>query len=48
MEVYFDVTDDKDKGIRDCTFCHSYFHSSLHDQHPKYRENHRKKVSHHV
>ncbi len=29
-----------------CTFYHSYFHSSLQDQHPSYPENHRKKVSH--
>ena len=43
VKVYPDMTDDKDKGIRDGTFCHSYFHSSLQDHHPKYQENHRKK-----
>ena len=29
-------------------FCHSYFHSSLQNHHPKYQENHMQKVSHHV
>jgi hypothetical protein len=28
-----------------CTFYHSYSHSFLQDHHPKYQENHRKKVS---
>ncbi len=48
VKVYSDMTDNKDEGIRYCTFCLSYFHSSLQDQHPKYQENHRKKVSLHV
>ena len=35
----------KIKESGNCTFCHSYSHSSLQDQHPIYPENHRKKVS---
>ena len=28
-----------------CTFCHSYFHSSWQDHHPICQENHMQKVS---
>ena len=46
VKVYSDMTYDKNEGIRNCTFCLSYFHSSLQDHHPKYQENHMKKESH--
>ena len=46
MKVYPDMTNDKNEGIRDCIFLPSLFSFILRDRHPKYQENHMKKVSH--